>query len=393
MIPAYAPFDPVSSSQALPTVISDAEHNRQPDRSRSTPVITTGKTGTVSFRRVSRGTVLLTLNQLAVMNKNGIEITEALETVASNCRNKKLADSLQKIHGAVNSGQSLSHAVAIHGTYFPSTLAPMLAAAEATGEVPETLAGVCDRLQGELQLRGTILGAMIYPLILVVASSVVMAALVLGVLPQFSKVFISLGRPIPASTQFLLDVGTFCRAHWCALLVAFSSVGGTFFMLRKHRLVQHPLNHFLMYGPLIRGAYRPLQAGRAFRTLAAMVGGGVPLLQAVRLTRHTTKDRYWLRLLDRIEGSLIDGTTASAVMINVDFIPQEASQMMETAERTGRIPEVLESIGEYYEEDAGRSIKRLVVTMEPVIILVMGVVVAGVVMSLLLPLLDVSSVH
>ena len=129
-----------------------------------------------------------------------------------------------------------------------------------------------------------------------------------------------------------------------------------------------------------------------FRTLASMVEGGVPLLQSVRLARHTTRDLYWHGLLNRIEESLIDGSTASVAMQEIDFLPPESAQMMATAERTGRVAEVLDSIGDFYEEEAGRRIKRLVVILEPVIILVMGVIVAGVVMSLLLPLLDVSSV-
>ncbi len=191
----------------------------------------------------------------------------------------------------------------------------------------------------------------------------------------------------------LLALGDFCREYWLFILLPMIGLLVSLIMLRRHPIVQVPLNRFLMYGWPIRGAYRPLQAGRTFRTLASMVEGGVPLLQSVRLARHTTRDAYWQDLLDRIEESLIDGSTASAAMSGIDFIPPEASQMMATAERTGRVAEVLDSIGDFYEEEAGRRVKRLVVALEPAIILVMGVIVAGVVMSLLLPLLDVSSVH
>lgn len=404
MIPAYAPYNP-TDPDASATVASPSDPNQ------STTAASTGRDArragssekpvplripetwnAAAVRRVSRGTVLLTLNQLAVMSQNGIEIAEALETIAHSCPNKRLAASLQRIHQAVNNGQSFSAAMAAYGAEFPATLAPMLAAAEATGDVPRTLGRICSRLRGELQLRGTVLGAMIYPVILVLASSVVMAALVLGVLPQFSRVFLSLGKPVPGSTQLLLDIGVFCQSHWLPLLVLVLGSLTALFAFRRHPWIQRPFNKFLMYGPLIRGAYRPLQTGRTFRTLASMIDGGVPLLQAVQLTRHTTSDLYWRHLLDRIEQELVDGATASGAMAGVDFIPLETPQMMSTAERTGRLAEVLENVGQFYEEDAGRNIKRLVVTLEPAIILVMGVMVAGVVMSLLLPLLDVTSV-
>ena len=162
-------------------------------------------------------------------------------------------------------------------------------------------------------------------------------------------------------------------------------------MLRNSPIIRRPIARFLMYGPMIRGAYRPLQAGRIFRTLSAIIGGGVPMLQAVQLTRRTTRDLYWIGLLDAVEQDLIDGRRVNEAFRAVDFLPPEATQMVITAERTGRIAEVLEDIGEFYEEEAARRIKRLITAFEPVIILCMGVVVAGIVMSVMLPLLDVST--
>jgi type II secretory pathway component PulF len=123
-----------------------------------------------------------------------------------------------------------------------------------------------------------------------------------------------------------------------------------------------------------------------------MVEGGVPLLQAVQLSQRTTSDIYWRGLLHGIEEKLIDGFPASSGMTNVDFIPPETAQLMSTAERSGRVAEVLEDIGSFYEEEAERRIKRLVVTLEPAIIIVMGIMVAGIVMSVMLPLLDVSTI-
>ncbi len=341
---------------------------------------------------VSGSSVLLVLNQLAVMTQNGIELADALANVAKHCKDDRLARSLVKIFEAVSGGNTFSAAVAIHGKYFPPTLSPMLAAAEATGEVPETLGKVCQRMRGELEMRGTLIGAMIYPAILLGASAIVLAALILGVLPQFSKVFTSMGRPIPTTTQFLLSVGDVCRGNWLGIIAV---IGGTIFgfaYCRNQSFVRRPLGKFLMHGPLIRDAYRLLAAGRNFRTIAGMVRGGVPLMQSVQLARQATRDAYWQDLLFRIESNLIDGLTASAALTTVDFLPPEAAQMMATGERTGRVGEVLEDIGSFYELEGGRKLKRLVVAFEPFIILCMGVLVAGIVMSIMLPLLDVSTI-
>lgn len=349
--------------------------------------------GGLYFAPVSSASVLLTINQLAVMSQNGVELAEAVGHVSDHCNDPRLASSLDAIHQAVSGGSTFSGAVARYGHHFPATLPAMLAAAEATGEVPDTLARVCERMRGEMEMRATILGAMIYPIILIAAAVLVMSALILGVLPQFGRVFESMGRPVPTSTQFLLDVGTFGRAYWMYLLPAALATLASLIAFRKHRVIRKPVANFFLYAPMIRDAYRPLMAGRNFRTIAAMVRGGVPLLQAVRLTRNTIQDPSWHELLGRVEDNLIDGLTASAALATVDFLPSEATQMMATGERTGRISEVLEDIGEFYEQEGGRRIKRLVVALEPLIILVMGVVVAGVVMSVMLPLLDVSTVQ
>ena len=343
--------------------------------------------------RVPANRVLLTLNQLAVMSQNGIEIADAVESVALHCKDDRLADSLDRIHHAINSGQSFSAAVAQHGQYFPHTLPPLLAAAEASGGVPETLRRCCARMRDELQVRATIVGALIYPVILVSASFFVISALILGVLPQFNRVFISMGKPVPIYTQYLLDFGIVFRSYWMFIVPGvFGSLFATFWF-RKHPIVQKPLARFLMHGPLIRNAYRPLQAGRNLRTMASMVAGGVPMLEAVRLSRQTASDPYWNELLLNMEHQLIDGLSASSAITDADFVPPETMQMMATGEKTGRIAEVLEDIGVFYEEEATRNIKRLVVALEPMIILGMGIIVAGIVMSVMLPMLDVSTMR
>lgn len=393
MLPAYTPLQPIDSEAS-----GSAAANSLTAPARSSSASGSGKarspqaSGAARFRRVPASRSLMVMNQLAVMSQNGVEIADALEIIAVSCQDKRLAESLHQIHEAISSGSSFSAAVDLHGDFFPPTLAPMLAAAEATGDVPAALQQACARLRGELEMRGTIIGALIYPIILIAASMIVMTALITGVLPQFGEVFDSIGKPVPTSTQLLLSLGDWARNYWMLMLPAGVGFLVALICLRNHPLIRRPLSRFLMFGPLIRHAYRPLSTGRNFRTIAAMVRGGVPMLQAVQLTRRTTQDLYWQALLDAIEEKLIDGMTASSALTGVDFLPTEAAQMLATAERTGRVGEVLEDIGEFYEAEASRRIKRLIIGFEPVIILIMGIVVAGVVMSVMLPLLDVSTI-
>ncbi len=338
-------------------------------------------------------TLLLAVNQLAVMNQNGIDIAEAVNTVSRNCKHVRMADQLARIHGALTEGRSLSAAIAIHGDGFPANVSPMLAAAESSGNLPQTLKRITEMLRSEIQLRATVVSALIYPAILISASMLVLMAMMLGVIPQFAKVFESLGKPVPPSTQTLLTIGLTCRANWPWILGGLVALIAGSVTFRRHPIVTGPFRAFLMHGLVIRDAYRPLMTARIFRAIASMVGGGVALLESVKLARQSTADPYWRELLDNVIERLLQGERASEAMKEVDFLPPEAAQLMATAERTGKVAEVLEDVGLFYEEDASRRIKRLVAALEPVIIMIMGVLVAGIVMSVMLPMLDVTTMH
>lgn len=353
---------------------------------------TTAKSTWSLARKPPPSKILLTLNQISVMTNNGVEVADALQSASQNCGHLGLSDALQKIHYSVAAGSSLAIAFEQHGVGFPSSMPAVLAAAEASGSVPESISRVVEQMRAQLQIKATLTGALIYPVILTAVSLFVMSALVLGVLPQFREVFASLGKPVPTSTAYLLATGDIVRNHfiWIAL---FGSLGiVAMWKCRTTTALRKPIFQFLLHAPVIRNAYRPLVTGHVFRTMASMILGGVPLLDSVRLTRRATVDPAWNDLLGDMENHLIDGKSPSSVLAHSTFLPPEAAQMMSTGERTGRVGEVLEDIGGYYEEEAIRNLKRLIVAIEPAIILVMGLMVAGIVLSVMLPMLDITTV-
>lgn len=327
------------------------------------------------------------------MTANGLEIADAIDNVAATCPNPKMVEALDEILDSIGQGETLSGAVHRCGDLFPPSVAPLIKAAEATASVPDALSRICIRMRSELQMRGTIVGAMVYPLLLIGTSLVVLSALIFGVLPQFGAVFESMGRDVPTPTAVLLSVGSFARENMTILGL---SLGGLIFglvWLRNHPWVMKAITWLLMKTPGLKGAYQPLLTGRTFRTIAAMVGGGVPLLESIQLTRQSTMDPSWQALLDEIGEALMDGRQASEVMEQADFLPAEASALMATGQATGRVAEVLEDVGSFYEEEASRRIKKLITLFEPAIILSMGVVVAGIVLSVMLPLMDISTIQ
>ncbi|MEZ6090883.1 MAG: type II secretion system F family protein [Pirellulaceae bacterium] len=343
--------------------------------------------------RVPKARVLLALNQIAVMSSNGIDLAESIQTAANHTHHPVLADQLYRIFESIHCGQSVSFAFATYGKSFPATFAPMLAAAEATGTVPESLQRMAAMMRSDLQLRSSVSAALVYPIILISASVLVMLAVVFGVLPRFAVVFEQLGRPCPAFTQLLLDAGTFGRQHVGLCLGGLVLTVGASVVLARYPQVTLLRDRALLYMPILREAYRPLLAGRLFRLIGSMIQGGVPLLDSIRLAKRSFNNQLLLNLLQDVEADLIDGNLASRCIAKADFLPAEAGQMLATAERTGRLAEVLSDVGAFYEEEGSRELKKLVGLLEPLIILSMGVMVAGIVLSIMLPLLDVSTTH
>ena len=342
--------------------------------------------------RIPSTSLLLCINQLTVMTQNGIDLSEALETTAKNAKNQNLASKLNRIHELVNAGSSLSVALAANARGLPAAMPALVAAAEATGQVPAALHRMSRLMRAELQLRSTIVGAMIYPVVLIAVSMGVVVAMLFGVLPQFGQVFENMGRPVPRSTEILLEVGRLAREHVWLCLVALGTIPVALYFGHSHPQARRLLDRLMLYGPGISGAYRPLVTGRMFRLLGSMIGGGVPLLEAVRLVRHSMRNSFLIEMLEEVESDVLAGDFAHRAMVRVDYLPAEASQMVATAERTGRLADVLNDCGEFYEEQGERVLRKLVHSLEPIIILGMGVLVAGVVLSIMLPLLDISSV-
>lgn len=343
--------------------------------------------------RVPRARVLLVLNQISVMSSNGIDLAEAIQTAATHARHPVLADQLHRMFEAINCGHSVSQAFATHGHCFPDSFPPMLAAAEATGTVSQALDRMAAMMRSDLQLRSNVTGALVYPIILIGASLIVMIALVFGILPRFAVVFEQLGRPCPALTQLLLDTGTLCRENIWLCIGGMSAIIVGFLVCIRFPWFRVLRDRGLLYTPILRDAYRPLVTGRLFRLVGSMIQGGVPLLDAIRLARRSSGNTVIQSLLDSVEEDLIKGNVASRRIAEADFLPAEAGQMLATAERTGRLAEVLTDIGIFYEEDGARELKKLVGLLEPTIILAMGIMVAGIVLSIMLPLLDVSTTH
>lgn len=340
---------------------------------------------------VKKSDLLMFTTQLTIMSQAGIDLAEALQSVAEQCKNQTLKAALIQIHEDVTEGQAVSIAMGKHENIFGTAYIASIAAGEASGTLVQILLRLSELLRNEIRLTNTIRGVVSYPLVLMSVAVIVVFALIFFVLPQFAIVFRDLGKTPPPMTELILNFGLFIRTNTLYLGIA-GAVGGV--LLVRFALSEHAKlfrDNLILNNFLLRKATRPLITGRTFRLLGTMIQSGIPLLDAVRLCRSSIKNVLFRKLYDAIEKDILDGKGIGNAIAQHDFVPAGAAQMMMTAEQTGKLGEVSQSIGEFYEDEGEENIRQLSKMLEPAIIVVMGAIVAFVMLTIMLPLLDVST--
>ena len=341
--------------------------------------------------KVPRTELMMVTSQLAIMTQSGVDLADAFKNVAEQCRHQAFKKLLEDVLNSVSGGQSVSRALGQHANVFGPAYVAAIAAGEASGSLTEVLKRLAELLRNEIRLKSALWSIMAYPMVLLLVASVVVSALFLFVLPQFSKVFQDLGSTPPPMTQFLLETSLVVRSHFVWLAIGGGVGLVTLVRLCKTEAARVQFAKFLISAPLVKRATQALLTGRIFRLLGTMLETGVPLLEGIRLCHKSVNNILYQRLFLKLEQDVINGEGIGTGLAMSSIIPPSAAQMVRTAEKSGRLGAVMASVGEFYEEDGERQLRQTVKLLEPLIIVMMGVVVAAVVLSIMLPLLDVST--
>lgn len=348
--------------------------------------------GSAGFRkRVNKSDLVGMMSQLTIMCQSGVDLAEAIGNVASQCAKPAFRTVLECVHRDVSNGSSFSESLSKHPQVFDEMFVAGIAAGEQSGTITQVLERLTYLLRGDMRLQSTVWSMLMYPIVLGAVTFLVLNALIFFVLPQFATVFESLDKPAPALTQVLLNTGVFVRKNVLIVLgtVVALVVGGYF--SRNAKIVRRAWDHFTLNVVVVRNATRALLTGRTFRLLGTMLTSGVPLIDGIRLCRSAARNQLFRELFINVERDVLHGEGLGRTLLAAPFLPAGAAQMILTAERSGKMGEVLKSVGEYYEDEGERHLRDIVKIAEPVVIIFLGVVVAGIVLSIVLPMLDVTT--
>lgn len=333
----------------------------------------------------------MSTRQLHVLISTGTPIADALAALGRQATDPAWKAVFQKLRDQVQEGESLSAAMAEHPAYFDVVYRSLIAAGEAGGRLPEMLDRLAKLLVKEVQVRGSILGAMTYPGILVSVALGVLTTMIVFVLPRFGGLFRSLDVPMPPTTVFLMAVSSLIRGYWWAMLVVgLLGAVGLWLWLRTEA-GQQARDTLLIRTPPLSRLVRNLISARIARLLGVLISGHVPLLDALALTRQAAGNRHYAKLIASAQRQVEQGEGMSAAFSDASLIDPALCEAVRNGERSGQTAQLLLMMSDFMDEENDTVIRSLTSILEPVILVVLGLVIGVVAVSMFLPLFDLTA--
>lgn len=340
---------------------------------------------------LSQKDILLFTKELATLLDAGLPLDRSLVVLLDLIpEESKIYNLIKQVLERVKGGSTLASALEAESNVFSKFYLNMLRAGEAGGSVETVLRRLADYLEKSKELKNTVTTAMIYPTILVVMALGSVFLLLTFVVPQFSEMFESAGKELPISTQIVVGAGEWLRQYWWAMMII--GVTGTVFI--RYELSDSPRkpkwDRFFLSVPIVGDMIRNIATANFSRTLGTLLANGVPILTALGIVKSTLSNQVLIQAVASAEDNLRQGKDMSGALIATGQFPKMATQMIKMGEETGRMEEMLERIAIAYDKQLEITIKRMLALMEPVVIVFMGVMIGGIIISILSAILSVN---
>lgn len=341
-------------------------------------------------KRLSQAEIATFTSEIATLLHAGLPLDRALEILVELSENEKVRNLLVQVRDDVRGGASLSAAMEAQKGVFSRFYLNMVRAGEAGGALGPVLTRITEFMARARALKQTVSSALIYPVILMlVAVSSVMLLLVF-VVPQFSQMFEQSGKTLPLPTQIVISAGEFIRQDWWMLLL-----GGFAIYLLVRQQLANPASRYRWDGvllrlPLVGDLVSKIEVARFSRSLGTLLGNGVTLLNALYIIKETLGNSVMAAGLDHVASQLKEGLGLGKPMMETGLFPKLAVHMVVVGEETGQLEEMLLRIADVYDNEVQTTVKRMLSLMEPVLILGLGLLIGGIIMSILLAILSVN---
>lgn len=341
--------------------------------------------------RVKKSDIVHFSSQLAIMVDSGVALSQALQGLAAQLPNPTLREAVADISAGVEGGDDFSNALERYPRYFGPTYVSLIRASEVSGSMGPMLTQLAGHLQGDLETRQKVAGALVYPLLMLVMCLGSCVFLLTYVFPKIAPMFSGRKIELPTPTKVMMAVSYALTHYWFAVLAAAAAlVVLALWSLRQpwgRRLADRMILRVPVLGRLVQ---RSILA-RMMRTFASTTGAGVPVLQALQLSRDVAGNVHYQQAFDELAVQVEAGRPINEVLAGHPLFPPTLVQMIASGEKTGRLPPVLSKVSEHYEREVTVLIKSATSLLEPLMVAAMGLIVGGVALGMLLPIFKLSS--
>jgi type IV pilus assembly protein PilC len=346
-----------------------------------------------SGKKITDKDITLFTRQLATMMKAGVPLLQSFDIVSKGNANPSVSKLIQDIRADVETGSSLNQAFRKFPLYFDNLFCNLVGAGEQAGILEDLLTRLAIYKEKTLAIKGKIKSALFYPISILVVAFVVTSVIMIWVVPAFKEVFKSFGADLPAPTLFVMAISDFFVSYW---YIIFGGLGGALYLFfqswKRSPKVQRFMDKTLLQAPIFGNVIRKATIARWTRTLATMFAAGVPLVESLDSVGGASGNAVYLDATKKIQTEVSTGTSLTAAMQNADVFPNMVTQMVAIGEESGALDQMLGKVADFYEQEVDEAVESLSSLMEPLIMVILGVLIGGLVIAMYLPIFKLGSV-
>ena len=337
--------------------------------------------------------IALFTRQLATMMKSGVPLLQAFDIVGRGHANPSVGKLLLDIKADVETGSSLSQAFRKFPLYFDNLHCNLVAAGEQAGILDTLLDRLATYKEKILAIKSKIKAALFYPISIIVVSFVITAIIMIFVIPAFKEVFKSFGADLPAPTLIVISISDFFTAYWWAIFGGIG--GGIYFFIQAYKrseAMQFAFDRYSLRVPVFGEIIRKSVIARWTRTLATMFSAGVPLVESLDSVGGAAGNNVYKLATRQIQGEVSTGTNLTQAMQNSNLFPNMVTQMVAIGEESGALDSMLSKVADFFEQEVDDAVEALSSLMEPMIMVVLGTLIGGMVIAMYLPIFKLGAV-
>ncbi|MGE4233793.1 MAG: type II secretion system inner membrane protein GspF [Bacteriovoracia bacterium] len=344
------------------------------------------------FNRINLQDISITTRQLASLVKANIPIVDALSALIEQTENEKLKVILSAVRQDVNEGSSLAKSMGKHPKVFSNVFVNMVEAGEASGTLPIVLLRLADFQESQVRLKNKISSAVMYPVLMALVAIGLVIAIFVFVIPKIVGIFESMNKPMPIQTRIMIGISDFIVNFWWLLL------GGSILGLMSFtRYINTPSGRkawdgFLLRAPVFGVIVKMIAVSRFSSTMATLLAGGVPIVTAMGIVKNIVGNTLIKEAITRAQENVTEGQSIAEPLKRSQQFPPLVIHMIAIGEKTGELPNMLQNVSTSYEEQVSAKIEGLTSLLEPAMIIFMGAIVGGIVMSIFLPLMELNNI-